>query len=279
MADNLSGVTEVASTIQDLISSEVQMVLNATVVIPGTIMEQPAGKGQKSVAVPRMGKFTVAAKVENTPVDAQVNAFAADKIDLDQYKVIQFLVEDIAELQSTVQVMQQYINQAGQDLAVDMDAYLISVVNQTSSAAPDHRLAFASGTSLTKADILNARALLNKQNVPLADRCAIISPDNESAILAIQEFTRVNEAGSASGLRNGEFGKLFGFTFMISSQVSNTASIFYHKSHAAMARQMAPKVDYFRDVPNLGDRWSISHLFGGKVMDGGKRGVLIGSAT
>jgi N4-gp56 family major capsid protein len=278
MADAITGNTEVAATIQDIVSADIQAVLNSNVVVPGTILQYPAGKGMKKIKIPKMGKFTVATKVENVAVDAQINTFSTDDLDLDQYKALQFLVEDISELQSNVAVFSAYVTQAGQDIAVEMDQFLINVLEGVSAAAPDHKLAFADTVSLTKADVLEARKLLNVQNVPLAERFAVIHPDQEKSLLNISEFTRVNEAGSASGLRNGEFGKLFGFTFMISSQAESLKSVFYHRSHAAMAQQMSPKVEMHRDVAFLADRWSISHLYGSKVLDAGKRGVLIGTA-
>jgi len=279
MADVITQKSSVSATIQQLVSSQVQMVLVANVVVPGTITDYPAGPGMDTLKIPRIGKFTVATKVAATAVSAQTNVASTDDLVLNQHKVVQFLVEDIAGVQSNIDVMGQYLEQAGKDMAVEMDNYFIGIMAAgASAAAPDHQLAFASGTALTKADILLARQRLNEQNVPQDERCCLISPANEAAILSIQEFTRVNEAGSAAGLRNGEFGKLFGFTFLLSTQVADAGSLFYHKSAVASGRQIMPKVEYFRDVPMLADRWSISHLYGGKILDSGKRIVEIGTA-
>lgn len=278
MADALTGVTETSASALDMIAAEVQMVLNANVVAPPTVTQYPAGKGIKKIKIPKMGKFTVATKAENVAVDAQINTISTDDLLLDQHKVVQVLVEDIASEQAMIDVIGAYVQQAGKDLAVAQDQYLIDTIEAVSAAAPDHKRAYA-GASLAKADVLTARQLLNEQNVPLADRFAIISPASEAAILNIQEFTRVNEAGDAMGLRNGEFGKLFGFTFFISSQAEDLKSLFYHKSHVAFANQIEPKVEMLRDLANLADRWSISHLYGAKVLDSGKRGVLMGTAV
>lgn len=279
MADAPVTKASVSATVQQIVAKQVQEVLNQKVVVPGTVLEQQVGPGIDTLKVPRIGKFTVNTKTAGAPVDAQTNTATTDDLALNQYKVIQFLIEDIAGLQSNIDIMGQYLAQAGADLAVEMDNYLISQLELASAAAPDNRRAFSAGTSLTKADILLARQLLNEQNVPQDDRFALIDPANESAILSISEFTRVNESGSASGLRNGEFGKLFGFTFMISTGVNAARQMFYHRSHLSMGRQLLPKTEYFRDMPNLSDRWGISHIYGAKVMDTGKRAVKIGEAT
>lgn len=280
MADALTGLTEVSDTVEEIVSAEVQMVLNANLVVPGTISDYSGmvGPGMDTLKIPRFGKFTVNTKVENTAVDAQTNAFSTDSLLLDQHKVVQFLVEDIAALQAKVAVSQQYVQQAGKDLANEMDLKLINDIESgTSAAAPDHKRAYA-GASLAKADILTARQLLNEQNVPLEDRSALISPASEAAILAISEFVRVDESGGSEALRNGRIGKLFGFDIFVSSNVEDLKSLFYHKTCHATARQLAPRVKTFDDVPNLAVRYSIDHIYGSKTLDSGKRQVLMGTA-
>lgn len=281
MADAISGLTEAGTTIEALVSAEVQAVLNANVVVPPLVSDYSAmvGPGMDRVKIPRFGKFTVNTKSENTAVDAQLNAFSTDDLILDQHKVIQVLVEDIADLQSKVNMTQAYVQQMAMDLAVEMDQKLIDDIESgTSAAAPDHKRAYADATSLAKADILLARKLLNEQNVPLDGRSAIISPAEEASVLAISEFVRVDESGGSEALRNGRIGKLFGFDFYVSSQAEDLKSLFIHKSCHAFARQLAPRVKTFEDVPNLAMRYSIDHIYGSKTLDSGKRQVLIGTA-
>ena len=278
MADTFTTKAVVAATVQQVVAQQIQMILNANVVVPGTVLQYPAPAGIDTVKVPRMGKFTVATKVAGTPVDAQANSFTTDDMLLDQHKCIQFLIEDVANLQSNIAVMQEGIKQAGVDLAVAQDAFLIGKLEATSAAAPDHRVAYA-GATLAKADLLGARQLLNTQNIPLSDRFLLISPVQEASLLGIAEFVRVDESGGSEALRNGQIGKLFGFLVMLSSQANDARTIAYHRSHVAYGTQMEPKAEFFRDVPNLSDRWSISHLYGAKTMDSGKRGVKLGEAA
>lgn len=280
MADALTGLTEVTATVEQLISAEVQAVLTANVVMPGLVSDYSgmAGPGIDRIKIPRFSNFTVDTKAENVAVSAQVNAFSTDSLLLDQHKVIQFLVEDIAELQSKVAVSQAYVQQAAKDLAAEMDLYLLDTLEAgTSAAAPDHKRAY-DGASLAKADVLTARQLLNEAKVPLEDRAMVISPASEAAILAISEFVRVDESGGSEALRNGRIGKLFGFDCYVSSQAEDLKSMFFHKSAMAFARQLEPRVMQFNDVANLGTRYSIDHLYGAKVLDSGKRQVLMGTA-
>lgn len=281
MADVLTGLTETSATAEAIVSAEVQEVLVAQMVVPPTISDYSSmvGPGMDRVKIPRFGSFTVNTKAENTAVDAQSVAFATDSLLLDQHKVVQVLVEDIADLQAKVAITQVYVQQMAKDLAADMDLKLINDIETgTSASAPDHRVAYA-GATLAKADILGARQLLNTQNVPMADRTLLVSPVSEAALMAISEFTRVDEAGGSAALRNGQIGKLFGFDVIMSSQVEDAKTLAYHKSAHAFARQLAPRVQQFNDIPNLAQRWSVDHIFGSKSLDSGKRQVLLGSAS
>lgn len=280
MADALSGLTEVDVTIEEIVSTELQEVLTASAVMPGAIMDMSAmvGPGMDTLSIPKFGHFTVGTKSENTAVDAQTNAFTVDKLLLDQHKVVQFLLEDIASLQAKVSVTQAYIQQIGKDMAAEMDLKIINDMESgVSTSAPDHKRAYV-GSVIAKADILLARQLLNEQNCPLSERSAVISPAEEAAILAISEFVRVDESGGSVALRNGEIGKLFGFTIMVSSQAEDLKSLFFHKTAHVFARQLAPRVQNFNDIPNLAMRWSVDHLYGSKHLDAGKRAVLLGTA-
>jgi len=280
MADVLTGKTEVQATIEEIVSLSVQEVLTAAMVVPPTILDYSAqvGAGMDTLKVPRFSNFTVDTKAPNTAVDAQANAFTTDNLLLDQHKVIQFLLEDIASLQAKVMVVEQYLNQAGRDLAAEMDNSIIRVMEVSpSAAAPDHIIDFANSPTdtLSKGDILKARELLNEAKVPMSDRFCLVSPLREAELMAISEFTRVNEAGADQGLRNGQIGRLFGFDVIMSPQVDADATLFYHRTCCVFARQLAPRTQVDKDLANLADRWSIDHIYGRKALDLGKRIVRI----
>lgn len=282
MADQLTGLTEVAGTIEALVQAELQLQLVANAVMPGSIMDlsSQVGPGADRVAVPRLTNLSVQTKQENIAVDAQLVTLTADTLVLDQYKVVQFLIEDIADLQSKVSVAQGGIENAGRVMAAEMDLKLINDIESgTSASAPDHRVAYAAGGVLAKADVLAARELLSLQNVPLSDRFLLVSAESEADLLNISEFTRVDESGGSQALRNGEIGKLFGFTVLMSSQGEQLKSLAYHKSCHAFARQLLPKVEQQRELAHLADRWSVSHVYGSKHLDSGKRAVMLGTAS
>lgn len=279
--DALTGLTEVDVTIEEIVSATVQDVLNVTSIMPALIIDKSAevGPGMDTLKLPKMGNFTVHTKTENVAVDAQTNSLTSDDLLLNRHKVIQFLIEDIASLQAKVSFTKAYVTQAAEDLAAEMDQAIIDVLEAgVSTSAPDHKIAFAAGSALTKADILEARRLLNVAKVPASGRNAVISPANEAALLGISEFVRIDESGSSEALRNGRIGRLFGFDIYMSPLSEDAKNMFFHPSCQVFARQLAPRYQTQPDLANLSMRHSVDHLYGTKTLDSGKRQVLVGTA-
>lgn len=282
MSDAITGLTEAGgtATIETIVSAEVKDVLNANMVVGPTLKDFSAqvGPGMDTLKYPKFGNFTVSTKSENTAVDAQLNAFTADTLSLNRHKAIQILVEDIAELQSKVNMLQAYANQAAMDLAVEMDQFLLDTLEAgISTSAPDHKRAYA-GSTIAAADILLARQLLNEAKVPMEDRYLVISPAEESALLAISAFTSAADFGSREPVVNGQIGRLFGFNVLMSQLAEDAKSMAYHRSAVIWARQLNPRVQSFYDLPNLAQRWSIDHIYGGVAVAPGVRSVLLGTA-
>lgn len=266
MADVITSTQAVLQ--QDVISATVLEVLTAEAVMPGSVDDKTAfvGPGMDRLSLPEYGNFAVTKKVPGTPVDAITNAFSESELLLDEHAVIQFLLERRADLQSKVRIADAYIRQAAKDLAAQMDADIIAELEGSSNTQ-----SLAAVGILAKADVLDARKRMNNADISQADRFAVVNPDQASQLLNISEFTRVDEAGGSGALRNGEIGKLFGFTWLESSQATSGTVSFYHKSGIVHAKQKELSVDSDKDLPNLADRWSLDMLYGQKLVDSDAR--------
>lgn len=282
MSDAITGLTEAGgtATIETLVAAEVKDVLSANMVVGPTLTDfsSMVGPGMDTLKYPKFSNFSVSTKSENTAVDAQVNAFTADTLSLNRHKVIQFLIEDIVELQSKVNMLQAYAKQAAIDLGVELDQFLLDTLEGgVSTSAPDHKVAYA-GSTIAAADILGARKLLNEAKVPMEDRYLVISPAQEAALLAISAFTSAADFGSREPIVNGQIGRLYGFNVLMSQLAEDAKSMAYHKSAVIWARQLSPRVQQFYDLPNLAQRWSMDHIYGGVATAPGVRSVLMGTA-
>lgn len=278
MADVLTGVTETSAAAFANVSEIAQLYLQQrSVMLPlVTDYSNLAVKGASSIKVPRLGGFTVGAKSENTAVDAQTSAVAADTITLDQHRVIQFLVEDIADVQTKIQVVQEYLLRASVDLALDMDNKIIAELRLASTAAPDHAIKFtdASNEDIELNDILEARRLLIAQNINPRECYMAVGPDQEKNMLKIDNFISAEKYGASSPIMLGEIGMVYGMKVLIHTSLSQEA-LFWHPTAVGYAFQQRLRVQQDYDLANLSTRYSLDYLAGFEVLDSGKRNVHI----
>lgn len=279
MAD--MGITEVSAMVQATVSDLVQEYLIQESVLIERVTNYPSKKGEDRVAIPRSNTaLTADTKAENTSVTAQVITYAVDSLLLDKHKAIQIRIEDKASISSMVDLMSDIVPRMVKTLALDVDTQIVSeLTTGVSTAAPDHKLAYANASTLGKADILSARQLLHEQNVKFSECYIGVSPKSESDLLAISDFVSSDVYGSSRGLVNGELGTLYGAKVIMSNEFADAETMVWHPSAIAFSRQMEPKFEMDRDVPNLANLISLSHLYGVKCLDSGLRQVLLGTAV
>jgi N4-gp56 family major capsid protein len=270
------GVTEIVS--QDLVSAIVQETLKEQAQFLPTVMSYPVGPGQKSVAIPRRDQFSAADKTENTALSLQEMTFASDVINLNKHKGIATSIEDIADLQSQPSVLAEVIKEMSSEIALQVDKDIITELKAVSSSAPDHLLDYADtvGDAVALADFAEARRLMRIQNLHFKDDnyYAVINPDQEKNILAIDNFISAEKYGSREALLMGEVGKIFGWKILVSNLVSATECLMYHKSHVGFAMQQAAKFESDRNLLKLSDEYALSTIYGVETLDSGKRGVF-----
>lgn len=274
------GLTEVSATSMDVVASIVQDTLKQESKLLPLISDYSAFaiKGAASVKVPRRTQFAAADKAENTALTAQELTFAVDQISLDKNKAIYAALEKVAELQATPNVESEIIMEMAKELALQVDKDIFAQIALASAAAPDHRIAFT-GSDVAQVDLLQARYLLNVQSVPMDNRFLGIAPDQEKALLSISDFVRADAYGSAGGLVAGEIGRLYGMTVVMSNVFTAARAYVWHKSAVGFAQQMTPEYSTDVDLKNTAKEYLLQHVYGVKVLDSGKRQVLLGSAA
>lgn len=274
------GLTEVSATSMDVVASIVQDTLKQESKLLPLVSDYSAFaiKGAANVKVPRRTQFTAADKAENTALTAQELTFAVDTIALSKNKAIYAALEKMADVQATPNVESEIIMEMAKELALQVDKDIFAQIALASAAAPDHRIAFV-GADVAQTDLLQARYLLNVQNVPMDNRFIGIAPDQEKALLSISDFVRADAYGSAGGLVAGEIGRLYGMTVVMSNVFTAARAYVWHKSAVGFAQQMTPEYSTDYDLKNTAKEYLLQHLYGVVVLDGGKRQVLLGSAA
>lgn len=88
---------------------------------------------------------------------------------------------------------------------------------------------------------VDARALLNLQNVPQGDRALVLGANMESAFLKSQHFNRADQSGSDSALREALIGRVAGFPVFVSNALPANTGIAFHRT-AFVLSTAAPQV-------------------------------------
>ncbi len=114
-----------------------------------------------------------------------------------------------------------------------------------STSAPDHTLAYDSGTTLALADLLEAKELLDDANVPMSNRHVVLGSAQTNDIFNITGFTSSDFVLAGSPLTTGEVGQaLLGFMPHMTTEVDNTAYLF-HSSFYTMASQQGLSISVY----------------------------------
>jgi N4-gp56 family major capsid protein len=279
MADALMGVTETSAAALANISSMAQMYLQQESKLLPTVsnFSNLAVPGASSIKLPRSGGFIVGDKSENTSVSSQVITYAADTISLNQHRVVQFLLEDIANQQSMVNVVQDALLKASKDLAFDIDSKIKATFDSASTSTPDHVIQYndTANEDIELVDILAMRKLLIDQNIDPRECFLGVGSAQEKNMLAIDNFISAEKYGSNEPILNGEIGKVYGMRVIVSNVFSGTDSYAWHPTASGFAMQQEVRVQREYDLAELSWRYSLDYIGGFSVLDSGKRVVKI----
>lgn len=178
-----------------------------------------------------------------------------------------FVVTNKALMQS-IPVMDKLRDLAIYSIQKKIQAILIAATIP-SAAAPDHQIAYASGTTLALGDMLAAKELLDNADVPLSDRHGVLGAAQLNDIFAITGFTSSDFITAASPLQTGNLPPaLLGFMPHFTSVIGNT-SYWFHSSYMTMAAQKGITVqEYDLGVDGKrATRVNVDTLMGEKQLD------------
>ena len=276
MADAYTTTPELAASQMEFIDSSLQSFLIEESMFLGKVnnISNLAVKGVKSIDLPLMDSFVVGDKTIKTKVDAQDLTASADRLELNKHKVIQFLLEDIGDVQSRLNVMTAAIERASKELALQVDKDIIA---ELELAAAGQGFALAAAT-MGRTDVLEARKILRKNFLRPSELFMAVNPDREKELLDIDEFIFANEYGkNPAGIETGILGTLFGVKVFVHEEVDPDKSLMFHPSACAYATQIGPRFQTDYQLDDLAERMSLDMLYGVKVLDGGKRQAVLGT--
>jgi hypothetical protein len=268
MAD---AIQTLPNTKNDLIVAMVQKELIARSVVAPLVTDLSAFaiKGSKSFNVPKLTSFTVANRAFGAAQDATALVDSFDQIELNINAYIAW-VEDHADIfQSSL----DYRMIASQRAASAHAKYLdTQVINGLVAAAHD---AVGAGTDdITKDFFLEMRKGLLENDADLSKLKFVASIDQESKLLAINDFVRADAYGT-SNIPNGVIGRLYGVPVYISNILTGQQCLMFDTDGYGLALQQAPNMSEqnANQYGSKGVRVAIDQVFGHGGLQLGEKSV------
>lgn len=280
MADANLGITESTAVAEARIASTIQTFLIQESVMLNKVQDFSylAGPGAKSISIPRSAGFSVATKAENTSAAlSDTNSYTTDDLLLSTHSHVSWLWEDFASMAAYPNIIADSVLKASKALAKSVDdAIIAALIAGASTSNPDHVIQYNDTTNedLDLSDILRIRALLQAQNINPMECFLGISPAQEKNLLGISNFIEAYKWGDSQPIQNGVIGKIFGMQCIVTNGLT-TKTIAWHPSALAYAAQLAPRLQTQYDLKELGMRYCIDMKYGVKVLDAGKRNVVM----
>lgn len=217
----------------------------------------------------------------------------SDKVELqiDQAKYFAFEVEDVDAYQSDINLMDDWSDDGGEQMSIEIDTNVNAYAYTEAAAANAGATAGAKSGSLnlgeagapvviTKSNILDVLVdcgtALDEQNVPNTGRYVIL-PAWMNGMLKKSDLRDASVMGdSTSVFRNGKVGELDRFTVYVNNNLSTvtdgttgnqcTNVIFGHKKALTFASQMT-KMQTLPNPSDFGNLIRGLNVFGRKVID------------
>lgn len=240
MADQIMRAgTETAAIVPEIWSSRFYDVLRASLPFLSSVSMDYENEIQDLgdvVNVPTLPDFSEASVVaEDARADAEAVTVTSQQLVINSRVVKDAIVTKQSQLQS-IEFMDKMRDAMIYSINKKMHSLIIAAIIPSASA-PDHAIAYDSGTTLALADILEAKELLDLQNVPSMDRVMVPGVAQANDMFNITGFVSRDFTPSGSPLTTGEFPtQVLGFSVKPTTEASNTTYLF-HPSFLTMAVQ------------------------------------------
>lgn len=237
-----------ANTKQDIIAAVVQKELTEKMSLFPLVTDYSylAGKGAKSLEIPKLSSFTVqdrtfgAAASENTALSD-----TTDTIALNKNKIILFGYDSKDAFQSTIEYKQMAIMRAATAHGRAVNDDIISALE----ASAGLNINAAVPADITNDDILQMRQFLKQNHADMNNVALVIAADQEAAMLKLPEFSRYEYRGnSPAPVVNGVIGSVYGVPVVVNQQVKAQQAFMFEKNGLGFAFQQSPSVDEQKEV-------------------------------
>lgn len=256
MADSvMTAATELDGIVPELWSAKFYPTLLQKLPFNGSVARDYEGEIQQLgdiVNINTFPQFDLADEIlENEAASADAITASKQQLTINKQLVKDFIVTKKAMAQS-IDAMNELRDLALHSIMKKMQAIIIAAI-APSAAAPDHTIAFDSGTTLQLADILEAKELLDGQDVEESGRVMVLGAAQVNDLFNISGFVSRDFVPAGSPLSSGAIAApVLGFEVKWGSEIGNVSYLF-HPLFMQVAVQQLPEVKVY-DLGGEGKR-------------------------
>jgi hypothetical protein len=188
---------------------------------------------------------------------ANTTAEGKDTLTINNHHYAGILIEDVAKVQSSTDLMSKYAQEMGYALAKKIDV----TIEAGFASAADNSIELSGSTTgkfAAKADVTGLLKVLAENDIDYLDgqTVLVLSPTLYSSIFELDEFASADSLGVSNGPRvKGWCGTLLGIPVYVSTvMTAGTYGYMFHKSFNNTAFSIAPRVQEQYDVDYLGTK-------------------------
>lgn len=219
-----------------------------------------------------------------TPADVTVSTLTSDNITytslapksqdlvIDQKKFFAFKIDDVAKVQSNMDIMEAHLVNAKKAIEEVQDSYLLAMhtdVTESNTVGLESSPIILDKSTIYEHFVKLSLALKNSDAVHTGVRpWVVINPNIESYLLQSPEFIKAYNVADET-LRNGAIGRIAGMDVLVSTNLTDIDNKYYvlagTNDAITFASQLA-KIESLRDKDSFSDLVRGLYLYGAKTV-------------
>jgi len=224
---NSTGAGGHATFIPEIWANEAIGVLHKAAIMPQLVQrnwEKMIAKQGDTINIPKTGTLTVKDKAIDTVIVPDQPQGSVVQITLSKHKVVSFLVEDVAQAQSSPDIILSYVRDGMKKIAKQVDLDLLGMYASLANSVGTGGDGMCDSSFLDSLPILNAKNKLDTNEADDEGRSLVIHPDAEVELLRCAKFTSAERIGNANAVIQGMIGKIYGFNVFTDPRVIQTTA-------------------------------------------------------
>lgn len=232
-----------------------------------------------------------------TPADVTVSTLTSDNITytslapksqdlvIDQKKFFAFKIDDVAKVQSNMDIMEAHLVNAKKAIEEVQDSYLLAMhtdVTESNTVGSESLPITLDKSTIYEHFVKLSLALKNSDAVHAGVRpWVVINPNIESYLLQSPEFIKAYNVADET-LRDGAIGRIAGMDVLVSTNLTDIDNKYYvlagTNDAITFASQLA-KIESLRDKDSFSDLVRGLYLYGAKTVQPKALAKMIISST